>query len=196
MRNSANWVMAALLILFAGNIVTAEPPKDPSGITVHRDLKYVKDGSPAQALDLYLPSEKSDKSLPVIAYIHGGGWSGGSKSGCWALPEVKRGYAVVSIEYRFSQEAIFPAQIQDCKAAIRWLRANAKEYNLDAGHIGVWGDSAGGHLVALLGVTGDSKAFPAIGGNEDQSDRVQAVVDWYGPTDFLTFYEQGDEKSV
>ena len=91
---------------------------------------------------------------------------------------------MASINYRFSQHALFPAQIEDCKAAIRWLRANAKKYNLDAGHIGVWGASAGGHLVALLGTTGGVKELEGKGGNLDQSSRVQCVVDWFGPTDF------------
>jgi acetyl esterase/lipase len=101
-----------------------------------------------------------------------------------------QGYAVASVEYRFSQKAIFPAQIQDCQAAIRFLRANAKKYNIDPQRVGVGGDSAGGHLVALLGTSGGAKAFPMIGGNEEQSDRVQAVCDFYGPADFNTVIDQ------
>jgi len=117
-------------------------------------------------------------------WIHGGGWSAGGKEDCPAVSFVTKGYAVASINYRFSQHALFPAQIEDCKAAIRWLRANAKRYNLDAGHVGVWGASAGGHLVALLGTTGGVKKLEGTGGNLDQSSRVQCVVDWFGPTDF------------
>jgi len=97
-----------------------------------------------------------------------------------------RGYAVASINYRLSGHAIFPAQIEDCKAAIRWLRAHAKEYNLDTKRFGVWGSSAGGHLVALLGTSGDVKEFD-VGTHLDQSSRVQAVCDYYGPTDFTVF---------
>jgi acetyl esterase/lipase len=96
-----------------------------------------------------------------------------------------KGYAVASINYRLSQHAVFPAQIQDCKAAIRWLRANAAKYGLDSKHVGAWGGSAGGHLVSLLGTTGNVKEFEGNGGNLDQSSRVQAVVDWYGPSDFV-----------
>ncbi len=103
---------------------------------------------------------------------------------------VATGYAAASIEYRFSQQAVFPAQIQDCQAAIRWLRANSKKYNLDPDHFAVWGTSAGAHLSTLVGVTGGKKAFPMIGGNEDQSDQVQAVLDWFGPTDFNTVMSQ------
>ena len=108
----------------------------------------------------------------------------GSKENCQAVPLIAKGYAVASINYRLSQHAIFPAQIEDCKAAIRWLRANAKKYNLDPDHIGVWGASAGGHLVALLGTTGNVKELEGHGGNLDQPSRVQCVVDWFGPTDF------------
>ena len=104
-----------------------------------------------------------------------------------------KGYAVASINYRFSQHAVFPAQIEDCKAAIRWLRANAAKYHLDPDHIGVWGASAGGHLVALLGTTGGVKDLEGQGGNLDQSSRVQCVVDWFGPTELTTMGEQGDK---
>ena len=117
----------------------------------------------------------------------------GSKSGCPYVGQIVRGYIVASIEYRFSQKAIFPAQIQDCQAAIRWLRANAKKYNIDTDHIGVGGGSAGGHLAALVGTSGGKKAFTPIGGNEDQSDRVQAVCDIFGPADFYTVVAQANE---
>ena len=131
--------------------------------------------------------------MPLIVWVHGGGWQGGSKSGCPAAGMVALGYAAASVEYRFSQKAVFPAQIQDCQAALRWLRANSKKYNLDPERIGVWGGSAGGHLVALLGTAGGKKAFTPIGGNEDQSDRVQAVCDLYGPADFNTVIQQAEE---
>ena len=123
--------------------------------------------------------------MPVIVWVHGGAWLAGSKEQCPAVRFVRKGYAAASVNYRLSQHAKFPAQIEDCKAAIRWLRANAKEYGLDTGHVGVWGASAGGHLVALLGTTGSVKELEGEEGNLDQSSRVQAVVDWFGPTDFL-----------
>lgn len=165
----------------------------PKGIKAEKDIRYVEGGDVSQALDLYLPEAAADKPLPLIVWIHGGGWQGGSKSGCPAVGFVAEGFAAASVEYRFSQKAKFPAQIQDCQAALRWLRANSKKYNIDPDHIGVWGDSAGGHLVALLGTSGGKNAFPKIGGNEDQSDRVQAVCDWYGPADFSTVIKQADE---
>jgi acetyl esterase/lipase len=157
--------------------------KVPEGTKVLRDLEYVKGGHERQSLDLYLP-EKADGPLPVIVWVHGGAWLAGSKEGGGpALPFVGEGYAVASINYRLSQHAKFPAQIEDCKAAIRWLRANAKAYNLDPDRFGVWGASAGGHLVALLGTSGDVKELEGNDGIRDQSSRVQAVVDWFGPTD-------------
>jgi acetyl esterase/lipase len=163
----------------------------PAGVRIERDIAYVPDGTPAQRLDLYLPEKPADKPMPLVIWVHGGGWRGGSKAGgaraAFLLPH---GYAVASIEYRFSNVALFPAQIQDCQAAVRWLRANAMKYNLDPQRFGAAGDSAGGHLVALMGATGGQKTFPPIGGNEEQSDAIQAVCDFYGPADFTTVAAQ------
>ena len=167
------------------SVPTAAKPSLPPGVKVVRNLEYVKDGHERNRLDLYLP-EKPSHRLPVIVYVHGGGWVGGDKAQCPAISFAAKGYAVASINYRFSQHAIFPAQIHDCKAAIRWLRANARKYKLDSDHIGAWGGSAGGQLVMLLGTTADVKEFEGNGGNAKQSSRVQAVVDWFGPSDFLT----------
>src|SRR5207244_967611 len=102
---------------------------------------------------------------PVVVWIHGGAWRGGNKTRCPAVFLTGKGFAVVSVNYRLSQHAVFPAQIEDCKAAIRWLRANAKQYQLDPDHIGVWGASAGGHLVALLGTTDRMKELEGKGAN-------------------------------
>jgi acetyl esterase/lipase len=161
---------------------------------MHRDLEYVKGGHERNKLDLYLPA-KADGLLPLILWVHGGAWQGGTKDNPPALPFLSRGYAVASINYRLSQHAQFPAQIEDCKAAIRWLRAHAKTYNLDPDRIGVWGASAGGHLVALLGTTGTIKELEGNGGNGDQSSRVQCVVDWFGPSDLLKMGEQSGPNS-
>jgi acetyl esterase/lipase len=156
------------------------------GVAAHRDLPYIKDGHERQKLDLFVP--ESGDALPLLIWVHGGGWQAGSKSGCPPLRAgyAAHGYAVASIGYRLSGHAEFPAQIEDCKAAIRWLRAHAQDYNLDPDRFGVWGSSAGGHLVALLGTSGDVGAFD-VGPHLDQSSRVQAVCDYYGPTDFKVF---------
>jgi acetyl esterase/lipase len=195
--------MKTLLSLFTLLFTTAliaEPAKPftlPPGIRLEKDLAYIPDGDPAQKLDLYLPETPSDKPLPLIVHIHGGGWRGGNKFPCPVMMMVLKGYAVASIEYRFTPKAIFPAQIQDCQAAIRWLRAHAKDYNFDTEHFGAIGGSAGGHLSSLVGTSGGKKAFPAIGGNEDQSDRVQAVCDIFGPADFSTVIQQAaEDKNV
>ena len=151
------------------------------------DLPYVQDGQERQRLDLYLPAAPPDsKGRPLVVWVHGGGWESGSKLGCPAKQLVGRGYAVASIGYRLSQQAVFPAQIEDCKAAIRWLRAHAAEYSIDPSRIGAWGESAGGHLVALLGTTGGTRQFD-VGGNLDKSSAVQCVLDWFGPADFLVW---------
>jgi len=102
-------------------------PKLPQGVRVEKDLEYVSGGDTAERLDLYLPEKPAHKPLPLIVWVHGGGWKGGSKAGCPAALMVPKGYAAASVEYRFSQKALFPAQIQDCQAAIRWLRANSKK---------------------------------------------------------------------
>jgi len=160
-------------------------PQAPPNTRVLRDLEYVPAGHERNKLDLYLPEQGQTSSpLPLIIWVHGGGWRNGSKDNCRATRFLGKGYAVASINYRLSSHAVFPAQIEDCKAAVRWLRVNAKKYNLDAERFGVWGSSAGGHLVALLGTAGDIKDFDK-GQNLNVSSRVQAVCDYYGPTDLL-----------
>jgi acetyl esterase/lipase len=178
-------VFCLVLLLTSSSFAQQRPQaRVPDGTKVHRDLEYVKGGHQRHRLDLYIP-EKANRPLPVIVWVHGGAWLAGSKQGAGpALPYVAKGFAVASINYRLSQHAKFPAQIEDCKAAIRWLRANARTYNLDKDHIGVWGASAGGHLVALLGTTGGVNELEGPDGPLDESSSVQAVVDWFGPTDF------------
>lgn len=169
----------------------------PPGVKMERDLSYIADGDASQKLDLYLPETMPEQRLPLIVHIHGGGWQGGSKFPCPVARMAASGYVVASIEYRFSQKALFPAQIQDCQAAIRWLRAHSEKYGIDAERIGAVGGSAGGHLSALVGMSGGKNAFPVIGGNEDQSDRVQAVCNIFGPANFATVIQQAaDDKNV
>ncbi len=171
--------------------------KSPPGVTMLADISYIPNGDDAQKLDLYLPEKPAEHPLPLIVHIHGGGWMGGNKFPCPVIGMVSKGYAVASVEYRFSQKAKFPAQIQDCQAAIRWLRANSKQHNIDPKRVGAVGGSAGGHLSALVGTAGGKKAFTPIGGNEEQSDRVQAVCDIYGPANFSTVMKQAnDDKNV
>lgn len=161
--------------------------KIPAGVTAHRDLEYAKIGDKRLLLDIYVPdtTADSDEPLPLIVWIHGGAWRAGNKKNCPPLRFTDKGFVAASISYRLSQEAPFPAQIEDCKAAIRWLRANAVKYRIDPDRIGVWGSSAGGHLVALLGTSGDVEQLESEHQHQEQSSRVQAVCDFFGPTDFL-----------
>jgi len=162
------------------------------------DIPYAS-MSDAQKLDIYIP-ESVDGPFPVIVSIHGGGFEAGDKRDAQAEPMLKgleRGYAVVSVNYRLSGEEIWPAQIYDCKAAIRWIRANADKYNFDPDNIAAWGGSAGGHLSAMLGTSGDIEKLEDLSlGNQEYSSRIQAVVDWFGPTDFLKMDEQLEESGV
>lgn len=144
--------------------------------------------SASQVLDLWLPTNAS-AATPLVIYIHGGAFKGGDKGmvGGKVQPLLDAGFAVASLNYRLSGEAVFPAGVQDVKAAVRWLRANAATYNLDPDRFAAWGESAGGHLVSIIGTTGDQTTLlddPSLG-NPDVSSAVQAVVDWFGPTDFL-----------
>ena len=160
----------------------AKPLKVPEGITAHRNIAYVTDGHERQKLDLYVPD--TGENLPLVIWVHGGAWRGGNKKHYVPKAYLNAGYAGASINYRLSQHATFPAQIEDVKAAVRWLRANAETYRIDPNRFAAWGSSAGGHLVAMLGTTGDIDEFRA-GENLHISSQVQAVVDYYGPTDFL-----------
>ncbi len=150
------------------------------------DAVYATVGATQLRLDIYLP-KNVPTPYPVVVWIHGGGWQSGAKENPNGTFLVGQGFALVSINYRLTGQAVFPAQIHDCKGAIRWIRANAATYGLDPARIGVFGSSAGGHLVALLGTSGDVEAMEGeIGGNGDFSSRVQAVCDWYGPSNLPT----------
>lgn len=149
-----------------------------------RDVEYATIGNRSLKLDLFLPDNTTNP--PILVYIHGGGWRGGSKDSCPMKFVLEHGCALASIEYRFSQEAVFPAQIHDCKAALRFLRANASKYGFDAGKIAVAGRSAGGQLAALIGSSyGIHLLEGNIGNHLDQSTRVNAVIDYYGCSDFI-----------
>ena len=174
-----------LLLCGTASLAGAQPgPRVPlpEGTRVLKDLAYVQGGHERQKLDLYLPP--TGARWPLVVAIHGGAFRMGSKEGEPAGAFVARGFAVAAINYRLSQHAIFPAQIEDCKAAVRWLRANAARYGYDPDRIASFGGSAGGHLAAMLGTAGDVRAFD-VGANLEVSSRVQAVVDFFGPTDFL-----------
>lgn len=192
-RMKSGWCATTIVMIALSTAAFAQPPGGgpgqpprvppvPPGTTVHRDLAYVANGHPRQKLDLYLPANASH--APLIIMIHGGAFKFGSKEGENPVPFLSQGYAVASLNYRLSGHARFPAQIEDCKAAVRWLRAHAGQYGYDPDRFGAWGASAGGHLVTMLGTTGRTTLFD-VGENLGVSSRVQAVADNYSPTDFL-----------
>ena len=165
--------------LYAQNVDNKKKPKLPPGVAVHKGIEYAKHDGIALKLDLYLPQEiKGD--VPVIVYVHGGGWKNGSKEsgkrGAWMIPH---GFAIASIDYRLTDVGQWPDQINDCYAAVRWVRKNAKKYGLNGERIGCWGTSAGAHLAALMG----TRTFT---GRERVSSRVQATADWFGPAELLS----------
>jgi len=164
---------------------------EPTSNNVRRinDIEYAKVDGHRLLLDLYLP--KDAKNPPLVVWVHGGAWRAGSKSKMPLTDLLKNGFAIASVDYRLSPVAKFPAQIHDCNAAIRFLRGTAKKYGFNAERVGIAGSSAGGHLVALIGVTNDHKELEGdVGDHGDQSSSVQAVVDYYGPTNFRTILKQ------
>lgn len=172
-------VLSALAVMAAGQA--------PPGMRVVKNLVYAKPAGKDLLLDLYLP-ESGARPLPVVVWIYGGAWRAGSKDDGQArgtLWLTQHGYAVAAFNYRLSQEAKFPAQIQDAKAAVRWLRRHAGEYGLDGQRMAAWGASAGAHLAALLGVSAGVEELEGPEHDPQVSTRVQAVIDFFGPTDFV-----------
>lgn len=153
------------------------------------NIEYASPAGERLYLDLRIPDGAGPH--PVILYLHSGAWITGDRTGGPALRQASRGYAVASIDYRLAPEHIWPAQIEDCKAAVRWLRANAARYNLDPNRIGVFGASAGGHLASVLGTSGGVASLEGLElGNAQFSSKVKVVVDLYGPSDLLKIEEQ------
>lgn len=161
--------------------------------TPERDVTYCTMEGVELKMDIRYP-RSTDGRWPVAMYVHGGGWTGGDKKGGAGAEDIsglqKAGFLVVSVNYRLAPEYKFPAMIEDVKCAVRFLRARAAEYNLDPDHIGAWGSSAGGHLVALLGLADESAGWD-VGEYLEYSSRVQAVVDMFGPADLTVPFSGG-----
>jgi acetyl esterase/lipase len=174
--------IAALLLLLC-----AQDPKAPDDILFERDLVYGKGADVELKLNLGRPKQQSGPT-PCIVIVHGGGWTQGNKNG--HDPQVqelaRKGYVAATVAYRFAPKYTFPAQIEDVKCAVRFLRANADKYNIDKDRIGAVGFSAGAHLSMLLGTMDKEDGCEGEGGNPDQSSKVNAVVAWFGPTDLTT----------
>jgi acetyl esterase/lipase len=163
------------------------------GVIVERDVVYNQDPKRPLTLHLLRPTESASQPRPAIAYFFGGAFKHGSKdSGIQhLLPFAQRGYVCASVEYRLSGEVKFPAPVHDCKCAIRFLRGNGAALGIDPDRIGVCGHSSGGYMATMLGVTGGIAEFEGSGGWSDYSSRVQAICDWYGPTNFLRMNAAG-----
>jgi acetyl esterase/lipase len=186
------WFALALILVASHSSTSFAQRPGPAvlreKIEVQADVEYGKAGERSLKLDVIKPKAESDKPRPCVVWIHGGGWQNGSKSsGTQRLAALVASgdYVGVSVGYRLTDEATWPGQIHDCKAAIRYIRANAKSLGINPDKIGVWGSSAGGHLVSLLGTSGDVKDLEGKNGSPDVSSRVTCVVDFCGPSDFL-----------
>ena len=173
-------------------------PGTPGKLVVESDVTYCTGGGVPLLADIYPPQTADTKPAPVVLYVHGGGWTSGDKSSAsmWAGLLARRGYLVASINYRLAPQYKWPAQIEDTMCAARFLRANATRYNIDPNRIAAMGDSAGGHLVSLLGLAGPEAGFEGSGGYADQSSTVQAVVDLYGPTDLTAYDVQAESERI
>jgi acetyl esterase/lipase len=174
----------------------AEQPSIPPTVELQENVEFGTGGGRALRMHNLRPKRPPSDRMPVVVYVHGGWWRAGDRSTGLPrlIPLAERGYFGAAVEYRLTGESRWPAQIEDCKCGIRFLRAQAKEYGIDPERIGVWGASAGGHLVAMLGSTGSARELEGGGGSADQSSAVQAVCDWFGPTD-LTLLGHDDPDS-
>ncbi|MFA6958150.1 MAG: alpha/beta hydrolase [Thermoanaerobaculia bacterium] len=185
----------ALLLLFASltaalalPAAAASPVSHPEA-SVYYAMEFANVGGQSLKLDLFIPS--GNGPFPVIVSVHGGSWTSGTRDQGLAVVQVDRGYAVANVDYRLAPQSIWPAQVEDTKAAVRWLRANSGRFDLDPGRIGVMGLSAGGHIGAVLGTSHGVTALEGIGlGNGGYSSEVQAVVDYFGPSDLTKLKEQ------
>jgi pectinesterase len=166
---------------------TRVTPVLPNTVLAHEDLVYAKYGERELILDLYEPKNASER-FPAVVFIHGGGFYKGDPSSytAMAMDLASKGYVTMNIFYRLSGEAPFPAAIQDCKAAVRWARANARKYHIDPNRIGSVGGSAGGHLSGLLGTSGPATYLEGLGGNPNQSSQIQACIVMAGGMDWRT----------
>ena len=183
---SATAMILGLLVAFCPSPCRAQVPVGGKvQVRVERDLVYGKGGGEELRLDLAMPGE-GDGPFPAVVCLHGGGWRSGNRQQLGQTIEALagRGYVAVTVSYRLAPGARFPAQIEDCKAAVRWLRANAGKYKVNPDRIGGLGFSAGAHLACLLGTTDKTAGLEGSGGNPESSSRVQAVVSFFGPTDF------------
>jgi acetyl esterase/lipase len=188
----------------SARLAAAEPPNLTDVVVLH-DVRYREGNSRQWKLDLAMKKDSRGKARPGILVIHGGGWIEGDKSSFASREHgvpgnivdfAALGFVAASINYRLSGEASFPAALEDCKTAVRWLRAHAKDYDIDPAHIGAYGNSAGGHLALLLAMAGENTSVEADGPDRNQSSAVQAVASDSGPIDLTEQYRLGVLRQV
>jgi acetyl esterase/lipase len=185
-----------ILLLYPFILIGQKPDyADEFAYEIHRNLDYAGNGNIRQALDIYIPHNRISDELPLVVYIHGGGFQRGSKNYAGrGMPYLRTGrYIFASINYRLSNEANVLEMIYDCKAAIRYLKSNAKKYGIDKNKIGVWGTSAGGHLSAMIGLTSTSKKLEGdVGNYEKENGSVTCAINAFGPSNFLTQFQNNE----
>jgi acetyl esterase/lipase len=178
------YVLGLLLVCASFQPCFGDEATETFEVRVERDIEFAEVDGVKLLMNLHLPMRVENP--PLVMYIHGGAWLAGDRNNCGTCWVAKHGYAVASIEYRMSHEAIYPAQIHDCKGALRWLRSNQDQYGYDATRVVVAGASAGGQLAALMGTTGGIESLEGTtAGHPDQSTLVQGVIDYFGATDFI-----------
>jgi acetyl esterase/lipase len=172
----------------------------PKGTILHGNIAYNNDTLTKHLLDIYLPANAKGK-VPLVIFVHGGGWLGNDKYADIGYMRktvaevVNSGFALASIDYRFSTQAVFPAQIQDCNRAIAFLVDNAAKYSIDKNRIAVMGFSAGGHLASLIGLSKNNNVANFFMAGTNKSFNFKAVVDFYGPAELILFPGNNDPKS-
>ena len=203
MKRFLTLIIAAVICTFT----FAQPPSPsqvqarlPKGTIIHGNIPYNNDTLKKHLLDIYLPANAKGK-LPLVVFIHGGGWIGNDKYADMGYMTntvaamLNNGIAVASIDYRFATQAVFPAILQDCNKAVSFLYDNADKYSLDKNKIALMGFSAGGHLASLMGTSQNNKVNNLYFPNSYRSFKYKAVVDFYGPTDLVLLPGNEDEKS-
>jgi acetyl esterase/lipase len=200
-------IRITLLLLVTTAFTYAQPPSPsqiqarlPKGTVIHGNIPYNNDTLKKHLLDIYLPADAKGK-LPLIVFIHGGGWIGNDKyADMGYMPStitamLENGFAIASIDYRFAMDAVFPLILQDCHKAVSFLYDNANKYSLDKNRIGIMGFSAGGHLASLIGLANNNKVSDFYMPKSTKAFKIKAVIDFYGPSELIMLPNADDAKS-